>query len=170
VTDGTQWFDADCARNTPLSQRGLLHSTQDPKSPTPFATGYSPSGYNSPERMASVTDGTSNTLVVGEYTTRTTPTRTSFWGYTYTSYALSEVVLPPQSRQLLNDYNACSAITGPGFTNGNNPCKRGWASFHTGVINFMVADGSVRAINLNVDMFQFAAMATIANGEVISIQ
>ena len=96
--------------------------------------------------------------------------RTTFWAYTYTSYALSEVVLPPQSRQLLNDYNACSAITVPSFTNGNNPCRRGWASFHAGVIAFVLADGSVRSINVNVDMFQFAAMATIANGAVNAIQ
>jgi prepilin-type N-terminal cleavage/methylation domain-containing protein/prepilin-type processing-associated H-X9-DG protein len=166
LTDGTGWFDAECGRVFPLSQRGVLHSMSDPKSPPPFPKNYTAPPYGV-ERIASITDGTSNTLMVGEYSTRTSDTRTTFWGYTYTSYNQSEVVLPPQSRQLLNDFDACSAIIVPGFTNGNNPCKRGWASFHPGVVNFCMADGSVRSISTNIDMLQLGAMATIANGEVV---
>jgi prepilin-type N-terminal cleavage/methylation domain-containing protein/prepilin-type processing-associated H-X9-DG protein len=165
VTDGLGWFDAECGRIYPLGQRGVLHSTSDPRSPTPFPPKYSAPPYG-PERIASITDGTSNTLMVGEYTTRTRTSRTTFWGYTYTSYNQSEVVLPPQSRQLLNDYDRCVAIGGVG---GSNPCKRGWASFHAGVINFGMADGSVRSISTNIDMLTFAAMATIANGEVVQL-
>jgi prepilin-type N-terminal cleavage/methylation domain-containing protein/prepilin-type processing-associated H-X9-DG protein len=165
MTDGTGWFDADCGRVFPLGWRGVLHSTYDRSSPPAIPAGTSLS-YGK-ERIASVVDGTSNTIAVGEYTTRTDPNRTSFWGYTYTSYAMSEIVLPPQTRQLLPDYNACSAITIPGFTNGNNPCKRGFASFHSGGLNFCFADGSVHFISTNIDMLQLGAMATVANGEVV---
>jgi prepilin-type N-terminal cleavage/methylation domain-containing protein/prepilin-type processing-associated H-X9-DG protein len=166
VTDGLGWFDAECGRRYPLGQRGVLHSTSDPRSPPPFPAGYVAPPYGV-ERIASITDGTSNTLMVGEYSTTTTVSRTTFWAYTYTSFNQSEIVLPPQSRQLLNDFDRCTALLPPGFTNGNNPCKRGFASFHPGVVNFCMADGSVRSISTNVDMLQLAAMGTIANNEVV---
>jgi prepilin-type processing-associated H-X9-DG protein len=38
---------------------------------------------------------------------------------------------------------------------------------HAGVMNFVFADGSARALDMNIDMAVFAALATIANGEVI---
>jgi prepilin-type N-terminal cleavage/methylation domain-containing protein/prepilin-type processing-associated H-X9-DG protein len=167
VTDGLGWFDAECGRIYPLGQRGVLHSTSNPRSPTPFPSGYTAPPYGV-ERLTGIKDGTSNTLMVGEYTTRTTTSRTTFWAYTYTSYNQSEVVLPPQSRQLLNDFNQCDSFSATSV-GGNNPCKRGFASFHSGVINFCMADGSVRPISTNIDMLQFAAMATIANGEVLVV-
>jgi prepilin-type N-terminal cleavage/methylation domain-containing protein/prepilin-type processing-associated H-X9-DG protein len=165
VTDGLGWFDAECGRIYPLGQRGVLHSMSDPASPPAFPPKYTAPPYGK-ERIASISDGTSNTIAVGEYTTRTDIHRTTFWGYTYTSYNQSEVVLPPQSRQLLPDYNKCVLIGGVGTS---NPCKRGWASFHSGGINFCFADGSVHFISTNVDMLQLAAMATIANGEVVAL-
>jgi prepilin-type N-terminal cleavage/methylation domain-containing protein/prepilin-type processing-associated H-X9-DG protein len=168
MTDGTNWFDAECGRVSPVSQRGVLHSSSDHTSPPAFPKGYTAPPYTK-ERIASISDGTSNTIAVGEYTTRTTISRTTFWGYTYTSYAMSEIVLPPQTRQLLPDFDACSAIIIPGFTNGNNPCKRGFASFHSGGINFCFADGSVHFISNNVDMLQLGYMATVANGEVVTL-
>jgi prepilin-type processing-associated H-X9-DG protein len=166
VTDGNLWFDAECGRSLPppfgTNTRGALHSVSDPRFPGPFPSGYTapPYGY---ESIASITDGTSNTIVVGEYTTPSFPRRTTFWGYTYTSYNQSAVVLPPQTRTLMPDYLACQAIGGPTLC----PCKRAWGSFHPGVINFCFADGSVRSISTNVDMLQLAAMATISNGEVV---
>ena len=54
------------------------------------------------ESTGTILDGTSNTLMVGEYTTITTPRRTTFWAYSYTSYSLSSVSL--QTRTLLADY------------------------------------------------------------------
>jgi prepilin-type N-terminal cleavage/methylation domain-containing protein/prepilin-type processing-associated H-X9-DG protein len=165
VTDGLGWFDAECGRIYPVGQRGVLHSISDPREPPAFPRGYSAPPYGK-ERIASITDGTSNTIAVGEYTTRTNIRRTTFWAYTYTSYNQSEVVLPPQTRQLLPDYVACNAFNATSV-GGSNPCKRGWGSFHSGVINFCFADGSVRPLSTSIDMLQFAAMATVANGEVV---
>jgi prepilin-type N-terminal cleavage/methylation domain-containing protein len=161
-TDGLSWFDAEDGRDLPLGWRGVLHSMSDPKSPVPFPAGYMAPPYGR-ERMANIADGTSNTLMVGEYTTPSHRQRTTFWAYTYTSYNQSAVV-PPQTRQLLGDYDGCTAIGGAG---DDNPCKRGWGSFHTGIVNFVLADGSVRAVSTNIDIFLFAALATIAGGEVI---
>jgi prepilin-type N-terminal cleavage/methylation domain-containing protein/prepilin-type processing-associated H-X9-DG protein len=133
------------------SDRGLLHSigcTQCPQ--------------GSPERMADVLDGTSNTLMVGEYTTINTIRRRTFWAYTYTSYNQSEVT--PQSRILGNDYAKCASLPGPG--NDDNPCKRGFGSMHLNGLNFALCDGSVRFVSYHVDINLLAAMATIAGGEI----
>src|SRR5262245_12162676 len=40
VTDGLGWFDAECGRIYPVQQRGVLHSSSDPKYPTPYPSGY----------------------------------------------------------------------------------------------------------------------------------
>jgi prepilin-type N-terminal cleavage/methylation domain-containing protein len=128
-------------------------------------------------KIGGITDGTSNTMVIGEYASITVPRRRTFWGYSYTSYVQSTVTVG-QPRHLIADYNRCGT-NGPG---GDNPCKRGWGSMHTGVLQWAFADGSVRAISSNVDlgvspasdatpptvMGVLPAMATINGGEVIS--
>jgi len=112
------------------------------------------------ERIATVRDGTSNTLMLGEMTTKTRTSRRTFWAYCYTSYNSSDIV--PESRVLIGDYEKCVDIGGAG---GSNACKRGWGSFHPDVIQWTLVDGSVRAIPINVDMQILAAMATINGGE-----
>ncbi|MCA9131252.1 MAG: DUF1559 domain-containing protein, partial [Planctomycetales bacterium] len=47
------------------------------------------------------------------------------------------------------NYQQCVYIGGAG---GSNPCKRGFGSLHTGVIQFAMADGSVQAFSQNIDM------------------
>jgi prepilin-type N-terminal cleavage/methylation domain-containing protein/prepilin-type processing-associated H-X9-DG protein len=118
------------------------------------------------ESIASITDGTSNTLMIGEYATRTQPRRRSYWAYAYTSYNLSGITIG-QSRTLIPDFDLCTRT--PPTTNGSNQCKRAWGSFHGGgVLNFALADGSVRSISPNVDMLAvLPALGSIAGGEVI---
>jgi len=115
-----------------------------------------------PESLVNITDGTSNTLLVGEYTTRTHIRRTSFWAYSYTSYALSSVTgLAGASAYLTNDYDGCVAVA-----NADN-CKRAWSSFHTGGMNFALCDGSVRFFSQTTDPVILGYMASISGGEVI---
>jgi prepilin-type N-terminal cleavage/methylation domain-containing protein/prepilin-type processing-associated H-X9-DG protein len=118
------------------------------------------------ERIASITDGTSNTLMVGEYATKTHWSRRTYWAYAYTSYNESCVTFA-QSRTLIPDFDLCNN-TPPG---GSNQCKRAWGSFHAGgMINFALCDGSVRGISPNVDMnFVLPSLATIAGGEAVSL-
>ena len=121
-----------------------------------------------PETFATVRDGSSYTIMVGEYCTRPSrailrrryPTglsRRTFWAYTHASYNRSDAV--PQSRTLLADYDRCTSIGGQG---GFKPCDRAWGSFHTDVNNFLLCDGSVRSLPLTIDMQLFANAATIA--------
>jgi prepilin-type N-terminal cleavage/methylation domain-containing protein/prepilin-type processing-associated H-X9-DG protein len=116
------------------------------------------------ERMTSIIDGTSNTLLVGEYTNIDVPRRATFWAYGYTSYNQSSVT--SESRILGNSYNRCWNSPGNG---GDNPCKRGFGSNHANGLNFLMADGSVRFISYSVDINRLAAMATMAGGEVADV-
>jgi prepilin-type processing-associated H-X9-DG protein len=141
------WFDdPESGRNLPRQQRGVIHGTSALYGLTA-------------ETFASITDGTSNTVMIAEYHTRTEIRRTTFWAYTYTSYNQSSAV--PQSRTFLPDYNACVAQG-----SDSNPCKRGWGAFHTGGMNAVFADGSVKFIRQSIDMNQWLWMATIAGGEI----
>ncbi len=148
-----QWDSSDILHANATSQkRGMLH----------WAGGdlaRNPAGKYPPPRMRDVIDGTSNTLFVGEYHTTTTPRRGTFWGYTYTSFVLSTAT--PEARTLLADYDKCAS------QGDSNPCKRGFGAIHAGgVINFLLADGSVRNLTPNIDMGIYTAAATIAGGEV----
>jgi prepilin-type N-terminal cleavage/methylation domain-containing protein/prepilin-type processing-associated H-X9-DG protein len=119
----------------------------------------------STEKITGISDGTSNTLVVGEYVTRTHTNRRTYWAYAYTSYNESDATIG-QTRTLLPDFNQCVS-TPPG---GSNQCKRAWSSFHSGGINFLFADGSVHLISTNIDMnFVFPSLATMAGGEVVAL-
>jgi len=120
------------------------------------------SGMN-PDTITAVADGTSNTLMIGEYATRTEPGRRTFWAYAYSSYNMSDVTIG-QSRTLIPDYNQCN-VTPP--TASGNQCKRSWGSFHGGgAINFAFGDGSVRSISPNIDMNSvMPALGSIAGGE-----
>jgi prepilin-type N-terminal cleavage/methylation domain-containing protein/prepilin-type processing-associated H-X9-DG protein len=149
----TQWLMANFPQ-----WRGIFHGVQ---------IGTSPNGgpVASQEKLTSISDGTSNTLMFGEYVTRTHPSRRTFWAYTYTSYMLSDVTIA-QSRTMIPDFDLCTVT--PPTTNGSNQCKRAWGSFHSGNINFAFADGSVRSISQNIDMNTiFPALGSIAGGEVI---
>jgi len=156
-SDGTNWFDDCCGAqpqgSLPRNWRGALHSTCQMNNLTT-------------ERIDDIQDGTSNTIIVGEYTNRDRPRRRTFWAYTYTSYNQSSII-QGQPRSLLNEYNRCAAIGGTG---GDNPCKRGFASMHAGgIINFLFGDGRVMPIRTSVDINLLFALATIQNGEMVNL-
>jgi prepilin-type N-terminal cleavage/methylation domain-containing protein len=128
-----------------LTNRGLLHCVD-----TSFGC----------EKAASVTDGMSNTLVVGEWSTSNNFNRGSYWAYSYASYAISGVG------------TTCSPANfgPPDYTkvgNGNNCSKRAWGSFHTGGAQFLAADGAVKFVSTNINLPTLAALSTIAGGEVV---
>jgi prepilin-type N-terminal cleavage/methylation domain-containing protein/prepilin-type processing-associated H-X9-DG protein len=112
------------------------------------------------ETFAHISDGTSNTLMVGESTTRTNRGFRTFWAYPFGYFTMSGVTA--QSRILWGDFDACVLEGGPG---GEIPCKRGWGGLHATGVNFGLCDGSVRFIGKSVDMGILSDMATLAGGE-----
>ncbi len=135
--------------------RGLLHSIGAPAC-----------SQGGPEKFAAVIDGTSNTLMVGEYQNWDVPRRRTFWGYTYTSYNQSSI--SPFSGVLNTSYNDCTRkMQMIGLT--DNLCKRGFGSFHGDGLNFVLVDGHVKFVNNNVDMNLLSDMATIQGLEATNV-
>ena len=134
--------------------RGLLHVTRADRE---LGT----------EKISDISDGTSNTIMVGEYTTTTGEAHRAFWAYSYYEWT-SSAVSPGRPWTLLPSYNDCGAQeTAHGGPSDWSPCKRGWSSLHSAGFNFLFCDGAVKLINRQVDMNVLAALATIAGGEVV---
>jgi prepilin-type N-terminal cleavage/methylation domain-containing protein/prepilin-type processing-associated H-X9-DG protein len=149
-----KWFDSQIKGESagPKQYRGVLHVV----------------GMNdlAEERVEDILDGASNTLMVGEYATRTHARRHTFWAYSWNQYTMSAA--QPQARTLINDYDACVATKGPQYDSEENACKRAFASFHSGgVLNFAFCDGSVHTISPSINLNTYMALATIAGRELV---
>ncbi|MGW8258229.1 MAG: DUF1559 family PulG-like putative transporter [Thermoguttaceae bacterium] len=149
-SDGKRFLDSEDCGAYPPPWRGPIH--------TAGAGGFRE------ERFADILDGTANTLMVGESTTRTNRAWRTFWAYSYMFFSLSAAT--PQERILWGDYDAAVAVGGTGK---KEPCKRAWGSYHRGIINFLICDGSVRALSTSIDMELFARLATIDGKEIASV-
>jgi prepilin-type N-terminal cleavage/methylation domain-containing protein/prepilin-type processing-associated H-X9-DG protein len=144
---------------------GFWDEVQDALKAHPAGKGaFHGDGYSGlkPSRIADVLDGLSNTTFVGERHTNTTVGRGAFWACSFNLYNMGASY--PYSATMLPDFDKCSVLIAP---RSNNFCKYGWGAFHTGVINFVFGDGSVRPITETIDMNVFQALSTIAGGEVI---
>ena len=157
------------------SYRGLLHATSLTYNGIPdanvTASGQHISVMGGPERLVQATDGLSNTLMIGEYTSKTTTSRATFWAYTYASYNQSSI--GAESRLFGKDYGASSTdVNGcwgtPGLY-GDQMCKRAFNSGHTSGANFALGDGSVRFISYNVALDLLQNMGTMTGGEAGSV-
>jgi len=126
--------------------------------------------------MRDVTDGTSNTLAVGEYANLgTLNARTSTttrgevyigtqWANGYDWYSLGNAGTQPGAgaRGLMPNYERCITV------GQSNLCSNAFGSAHAGgVINFVRGDGSVINISPTIDITVYANMASIAGGEVV---
>jgi prepilin-type N-terminal cleavage/methylation domain-containing protein/prepilin-type processing-associated H-X9-DG protein len=159
-----------------IGYRGLLHAIgvgyNGVASPNVTASGTHINSMGGPEKLTACTDGLSNTLMVGEYTSTSTTTRATFWAYSYASYNQSSV--GPESRLFGKSYGASSTDTTgcwgtPGLY-GDQPCKRAFNSGHTNGANFVLGDGSVKFFSYNVALDLLQNMSTMAGGEVATAQ
>ena len=109
---------------------------------------HSPNGIfwrNSKVRMRDITDGTSNTVMVGERAWElNNPAGTNFT--CRAGVVFGEQITNEQSEV----HRGLGSTAGP-LNFANNNCNRGFSSRHAGGGQFVMADGSVRFISENID-------------------
>lgn len=174
TVESSSFWDSSAEQTERYShQRGPLPGTgrmminpwvADPKpKPNP------PWSLTSPVKLAEITDGTSNTMLLGEKAhvglLPESRRRRTFWAYTYTSYQRSVTFL--QTRSIISDYDRCLQISG---AFGDNPCKRSWGSLHPAGLSVAKCDGAVQFVSDSVDIFLFGALSTIAGDETATLE
>ena len=116
-------------------------------------------------KVEQILDGTSNTLLIGEYHTTDSKflnaTSAVFWGSTHSFHNLG--CPQPESYNRIPDYDRCMQITG----NRHWLCDRNFASLHLkNMIQFVFCDGSVHRIDPFINGKIYEQIATVAGGEV----
>lgn len=112
-----------------------------------------------PTRMRDITDGTSNTFMLGETTFRTKTTAGGpyggLWAWGYAGYSHGTTM------QKLNEKeeNQIDLL--------NSPTYGTFRSAHTGGAHFAMTDGSVHFINENINFEMYQQLSTRAGGEVV---
>lgn len=136
-----------------FSRRGLLYSMGQPGMPA--------------EKLKNVVDGTSNTLLMGEYhwLGLAEPAFPAYWAVTQRWSNKAEAFADPLLRS--SDVELCLAnmTTAPLWS-----CNRAFGSTHAGNGgNWAKIDGSVTFISWSLDGVVYEALATIAGEEVVNV-
>ena len=135
--------------------------------------------------MNQLQDGTSNTMLIGEYTTTSQPARSAFWGASYYKLNLASIWLlngyktnpkfpvAAMAGQFDPDYDKCNAeMNSVGTLScADQPCNGGFTGIHGagGVINFVFCDGSVHTMSATADIRVLGDLATANGGETTQV-
>jgi prepilin-type N-terminal cleavage/methylation domain-containing protein/prepilin-type processing-associated H-X9-DG protein len=111
--------------------------------------------YRHKHKIADVTDGTSNTFMIGE----DIPEKNVHCAWPFANTANGTCGIYPNAKR----------TNGTEFAVGDWPNVYSFRSRHAGGLQFAYADGSVHFVNDSVDVAIYRALATIRGGEVVSL-
>jgi len=118
-------------------------------------------------KLGDVSDGTSNTIIVGEILPDCNDHRDGVWGFNGMGNAHASTVVP------VNNMTTCSKanpgkITHPACTNPNNwNFSWGYRSMHTGGAHFLLVDGSVRFVSETINHTTYQRLGGRSDGKQI---
>ena len=128
-------------------------------------------GENSDTTLVGITDGTSNTLLMGEQTLELFNGVTTSWAYAgWVSVGIDpvgawNVTYPARGLNVWNYNNNTSPLNN---TRGRRASWYNASSLHSGGVNFVFADGSVRFIQESIDLPNLTRLSRMSDGEVIT--
>ncbi len=167
---GPQCVDDKCG-STPFAQYcnepqwGWTASDED--APDPGGVRGMFSRFSYAVRMAECTDGTSQTILLGEGLPSTDAHMQAGW---YTSYGsqLATTIIPINYPVSETDTSWCGAASaGPAHSMFNNNVAWGFRSHHTGGANFTFVDGSVHFLSQTIDQKTFQFLGCKNDGQVV---
>jgi prepilin-type processing-associated H-X9-DG protein len=122
-----------------------------------------------PPNIASITDGTSNTIMAGEVIP-SAAADSNFWFFNG-AYAGTTVPLgwnantyPAAAANCLGQWQNTTAPNGCRYS----AAAKGFVSMHPGGSNFLMGDGSVKFVKNSISLITYCALGSRAGGEVIS--
>jgi prepilin-type N-terminal cleavage/methylation domain-containing protein/prepilin-type processing-associated H-X9-DG protein len=115
--------------------------------------------------ITSITDGTSNTLMVGE----DMGIYCQWNEWAAPNGACGTVAIPPNVGNKIGDPDIGFSTSNPNQV-GRWPTRYSFRSAHPGGLQFAMADGSVRFVNDSIPLATYRAMGTRAGGEVFANQ
>jgi prepilin-type N-terminal cleavage/methylation domain-containing protein/prepilin-type processing-associated H-X9-DG protein len=122
-----------------------------------------PMAWERPKRLTDITDGTSNTFMIGEDAWRPGISGPGLYGkgygWAHAVHACLTCAIPPNARQ----------PDGAEFPPDDWADLHGFKSRHPGGVQFAYADASVHFVSDNTPLGIYRAMATIAGGEPVSL-
>jgi prepilin-type N-terminal cleavage/methylation domain-containing protein/prepilin-type processing-associated H-X9-DG protein len=107
--------------------------------------------------MTSITDGTSNTYMIGE----DLPEFIQWNAWAYPNGVVGTCAIPPNVGVTIPPLGAAA-----GF--GQWPTRYSFRSRHTGGLQFAMADGSVRFVRDSIPLNTYRAFSSISGGEVVT--
>ncbi len=116
-----------------------------------------------PPRMASATDGLSNTTIVGERP----PSSNLAWG-SWRGTDFNSILANPNREASIITGCATPAYFGPDVVSNKCAAMHYW-SLHTGGGNWLLGDGSVRFFQYAAGTTTLPQMASLSGGEVVSL-
>lgn len=131
--------------------------------------------HNQSSRIADLTDGTSNTMMIGEQSglTGTSDVRSAYYGgWTGTTFGGAvSASIPAGADSWSTGLTAIQYVINPKTTAGgsDNPWDANTAltSFHTGGVHGLMGDGAVRFFSQNMDMETLRRLAARDDGQVV---
>lgn len=145
--------------NAAIGSYAFVTGTNGPSQGISFAVKYDNNGmfvYRNTRRIADITDGTSNTLAIGEVSDGHLGPNVNIWS-----------VGSRHAHSLRTTENPINTPPGTGITYNDAGTRRNGAfmSRHSGGANFLLADSSVRFLSQNIGMTEYRNASTIRGGE-----